>query len=155
VEKIAYEYFRMAAAAQHYNDAALYVVNTSGGGPGNLLRYVQNTRGNKEDQAELDTLLAQMRNVYAPVGIAEDLLVQEIAISYWRSARALRCERGDVTCAGAERKQYEISEMDIRLLMVQPAADAYHSLLRSSGGIKLQQNRTGARRSRSLRFFVD
>ncbi|PYX56281.1 MAG: hypothetical protein DMG76_15280 [Acidobacteria bacterium] len=39
VEKIAYEYFRMAAAAQHYNDAALYVVNTSGGGPGNLLRY--------------------------------------------------------------------------------------------------------------------
>jgi hypothetical protein len=39
VEKIAYEYFRMAAAAQHYCDAALYVVNTSGGGPGNLLRY--------------------------------------------------------------------------------------------------------------------
>ena len=39
VEKIAYEYFRMAAAAQHYNDAALYVVNTSGAGPGNLLRY--------------------------------------------------------------------------------------------------------------------
>jgi hypothetical protein len=39
VEKIAYEYFRIAAAAQHYNDAALYVVNTSGGGPGNLLRY--------------------------------------------------------------------------------------------------------------------
>ena len=102
---------------------------------------VINTHDNKEDQAEFETLLAQMRNAYSPVGIAEDLLVQEIAISYWRSARALRCERGDVTCAGAERKQHVISEMDIRLLMVQPAADAHHSLLRSSGGIKLLLNK--------------
>ena len=98
---------------------------------------VINTRGNKEDQAEFDTLLAQMRDAYSPVGIAEDLLVREIAIPYWRSARALRCERGYVTCAGAERKQSEISEMGISVLMLYSAADTYHSLLRKSGGIKL------------------
>jgi hypothetical protein len=102
---------------------------------------VINTRGNKEDQAEFDALLAQMRNAYAPVDIVEDLLVQEIAISYWRSARALRCERGDVTCAGAERKQDEISAIEISILTVLPAADAHHSLLRSPGGIKLLLNK--------------
>ena len=57
-------------------------------------------RGDMENQAEFDDLLAEMRNFYSPVGIAEDLLVRELTISYWRSARALRCERGDVTCAG-------------------------------------------------------
>ena len=97
---------------------------------------VINTGGNKEDQAEFDTLLTQMQNAFTPVGIAEDLLVQEMATSYWKTARALRCERGDVTCAGAESKQSELSEMDISLLMWRPAADAYYSLLRSSGGIK-------------------
>ena len=98
---------------------------------------VINTGGNKEDQAEFDTLLAKMRNAYTPVDIAEDLLVQEMATSYWRSARALRCERGDVTCAGTEVLQSEMSELELTLLTVQPAGDAYHSLLRSSRGIKL------------------
>jgi hypothetical protein len=51
----------------------------------------------QEDEAEFEALLAALRNEYKPEGIAQDLLVREIAISYWRSARALRCERGAVT----------------------------------------------------------
>src|ERR1039458_7369881 len=39
------------------------------------------TRDNKENQAEFDGLLAEMRDFHAPVGIAEDLLLQELTIS--------------------------------------------------------------------------
>lgn len=40
------------------------------------------TRDNKEDQAEFDDLLAEMRDWYRPVGIVEDLLVREMTISF-------------------------------------------------------------------------
>jgi len=53
----------------------------------------------KEDQAEFDALLAEMREYCKPQGIAEDLLVREIAISYWKSARALRCEEESLRIA--------------------------------------------------------
>src|SRR5258705_11016226 len=41
------------------------------------------TRANKEDQTEFDALLDELRDDYKPIGVAEDLLVQELAISYW------------------------------------------------------------------------
>ena len=93
-------------------------------------------RGDMENQAEFDDLLAEMRNCYGPVGIVEDLLVRELTISYWRSARALRCERGDVTCAGPTEYASELREGEIANLLLEPAADAYHSLLRNSRGIR-------------------
>jgi hypothetical protein len=97
---------------------------------------VINNRRTKEDQAEFDALLAAMRDCRSPVGIEEDLLVQEITISYWRSARALRCERGYVTCAGAAPTESEFSEAEIGILTLQPPVDAYRTLLESSHGIK-------------------
>jgi hypothetical protein len=39
VERVAYECVRTAAAARYCCDAARFVVNTSGPGPGNLMRY--------------------------------------------------------------------------------------------------------------------
>src|SRR5437764_1266114 len=36
-----------------------------------------------EDQAEFDRLLAELREYYKPVGKAEELCVEEMAISYW------------------------------------------------------------------------
>jgi hypothetical protein len=94
------------------------------------------TRDNKEDQAEFDSLLAEMRDFYSPVGIAEDLLVREMTISYWRSARALRCERGHVTCAGAAPHESELSEMEIAILACSNfKVDAYNSLLETSRGL--------------------
>ena len=94
------------------------------------------TRANKEDQTEFDALLDELRDYYKPIGVAEDLKVQELAISYWRSARALRCERGEVTCAGTAPPQAELEEWELSVLMAQPAADAYQSLLERSRGIK-------------------
>jgi hypothetical protein len=94
------------------------------------------TRDNKEDQAEFDSLLAEMRDFYRPVGIAEDLLVRELTISYWRSARALRCERGHVTCADAAPPESELSEMEIAAFACIPfKVDAYNSLLETSRGL--------------------
>ena len=52
------------------------------------------------------------------------------------SARALRCERGHVTCDDAAPNESELSEVEITILTLQTATDAYHSLLRSSRGIK-------------------
>src|SRR2546427_11432652 len=51
------------------------------------------TRANKENQTEFDELLDELRDSYKPSGIVEDLLVREMVVSYWKSARALRCER--------------------------------------------------------------
>ncbi|MGD1080766.1 MAG: hypothetical protein ABR881_20790 [Candidatus Sulfotelmatobacter sp.] len=93
-------------------------------------------RRTKEDQAEFDGLLAEMRDCYRPVGIAEDLLVREMTISYWRSARALRCERGHVTCAIGAPDESELSELEITILTGKSPADAHRSLLESSRGIK-------------------
>ena len=94
------------------------------------------TRDNKEDQAEFDGLLAEMQDFYRPVGIAEDLLVREMTISYWKSARALRCERGNVTCAGAEPHESELSEMEIAVFTCSPfKVDTYNSLLETSRGL--------------------
>ena len=63
-----------------------------------------------------------MRAYYNPVGIAEDLLMQEIATSYWRSARALRCERGEVTIGSTKSTaQPELGETE-ELLLARSAA---------------------------------
>jgi hypothetical protein len=42
----------------------------------------------KEDQAEFDELLSGLHDYFGPVGTAEELLVQEIAVSYWMERRA-------------------------------------------------------------------
>ena len=40
--------------------------------------------------------------IITPDDFAEDLIVQEIAASYWKTRRGYRCERGDVTCYSAQ-----------------------------------------------------
>lgn len=48
----------------------------------------------KENAAEFKQLLAQLQIDLCPVGIVEEMLVEKIAVSYWRLRRALRCEVG-------------------------------------------------------------
>jgi hypothetical protein len=47
-----------------------------------------------EDGAEFDRLLKGLHQQYRPVGSLEELLVQELALGYWRKCRAVRAERG-------------------------------------------------------------
>jgi hypothetical protein len=93
------------------------------------------TGGGKENQGAFDDLLSQLRDYYKPVGMAEDLCVQELAASYWKSARALRCERGEVTLTGTvypESPDLTPLEEDF---LPQPDSNARDVLLQSSRGI--------------------
>jgi hypothetical protein len=53
----------------------------------------------KETSAGIKFLLGQLSESLEPRGILEEMLVEEIAVSYWRSRRALRCEAGEITAA--------------------------------------------------------
>src|SRR5947208_2843114 len=93
------------------------------------------TGDGKEDQGHFDDLLSQLCDYYQPVGMAEDLCVQELAASYWKSARALRCERGEVTRASTIRPELpDFTPLEVDLLP-QPDSNARHFLLQTSRGI--------------------
>ncbi len=49
-----------------------------------------------EKRSHFDALLAQLIDELKPVGILEDMLVEKIAVSYWRLRRALRAEAGEI-----------------------------------------------------------
>jgi hypothetical protein len=53
----------------------------------------------KENPAEFKTLLAQLGKSLEPRGVLEEMLVEGIAICYWRWRRALRCEAGEIATA--------------------------------------------------------
>src|SRR5512135_1202097 len=44
------------------------------------------------DPEEFEALLKQLREDLQPVGQLEELLVERIALCFWKSRRALRCE---------------------------------------------------------------
>ena len=50
----------------------------------------------KESQAEFDELLRGLHDYFAPVGMAEELLVQEIAVCYWMERRAQLYENAQI-----------------------------------------------------------
>ncbi len=52
-----------------------------------------------EDPAEFDELLGGLRRDLAPVGTLEEMLVEKVAVCWWRQKRALRCEAGLVSRA--------------------------------------------------------
>ena len=48
-----------------------------------------------EDRKEFDAVLAALRRGCHPEGILEEMLVERIAVCYWRLRRVLRCEVGE------------------------------------------------------------
>jgi hypothetical protein len=64
---------------------------------GLLAKAVVITAGDyQEDPEEFAQLLDDLREQFLPVGVAEDLEVQEIARYYWRKMRAVRYEHGAI-----------------------------------------------------------
>jgi len=53
-------------------------------------------RSRSEKRSHFDALLEQLIDELKPVGILEDMLVEKIAVSYWRLRRALRAEAGEI-----------------------------------------------------------
>jgi hypothetical protein len=64
---------------------------------GLLANEVVITRGDyKEDEEAFTELLLELREQFTPVGVAEELEVQRIALCYWRTRRAIRYEHGAI-----------------------------------------------------------
>ena len=74
---------------------------------GILAREVVITAGNgKESSEEFQALVEQLWEQYEPVGVVEELLVKRIAACWWRTARVLRAENGEI------RKRLDLLAVD-------------------------------------------
>ncbi len=93
----------------------------------------------EESQAEFENLLAQLRAEWQPEGIREEMLVEKMAVSYWRHRRALRCEMGEIRKAvdTARYREYvrlvEQVRSEVRQLTME---DREHALRKTSRGIR-------------------
>jgi hypothetical protein len=50
----------------------------------------------KEDKEQFDQVLTDLRNDLSPEGALEEILVEEIAVCYWRLRRVVRAEVGEI-----------------------------------------------------------
>ena len=50
----------------------------------------------QEDHLEFKSLFTQLHEDLQPVGVLEEMLVERIAICYWRLRRVIRCEIGEI-----------------------------------------------------------
>jgi len=66
----------------------------------------------KENLAEFKSLLAQLGKSLEPKGVLEEMLVEGIAVCYWRWRRALRCEAGEIATAQSSLSNVE-AEMGV------------------------------------------
>ena len=69
---------------------------------------------------------------YFPTNFAQKLKVESIAVSYWKSMRSIRCERGDLEIWSPPPEP----ENHINLLDMVPSSEACESLLKTSNGIE-------------------
>ncbi|MBI2842383.1 MAG: hypothetical protein HYX78_03185 [Armatimonadetes bacterium] len=54
------------------------------------------TGDGKESRAEFQTLLTLLADDLQPEGVLEEMLVEKIAVCYWRLRRVVRCEVGEI-----------------------------------------------------------
>jgi hypothetical protein len=77
---------------------------------GFLAREVVITAGEGEETLEeFHSLAERLCEYYAPVGVIEELLVQTIATCWWRKARVIRAENGEI------RRRLDTAAVDLAL----------------------------------------
>jgi len=82
----------------------------------------------KENPAKFAALLQGLRDHFSPEGTLEEMLVERVAVCYWRLRRALRCETGetrkllDSAISDAEWQEKSYLEAQVRSLSLPPAA---------------------------------
>ena len=82
---------------------------------GLLAKAVVITTGDyREDAEEFAQLLDELREQFTPVGVAEDLEVQEIALYYWRKMRAVRYEHGAIRKRTGDLREREADNREDR-----------------------------------------
>jgi hypothetical protein len=107
---------------------------------GLLAKAVVITAGDyQEDAQEFTRLLDALREQYTPVGMAEDLEVQKIALYYWRNMRAVRYEHGAIRRrTGDLREREELSR-----------EERFDLALRLGSRSKLERS------SRGIQYLID
>lgn len=72
----------------------------------------------RENPAELENLLGRLRDDLQPRGVLEEILVEKIAVCYWRLRRVLRSESGEI------RKHLETAATSVYLPLAMQAETA-------------------------------
>ncbi len=94
----------------------------------------------KERRGKLARLLAHLREDLRPQGTLEEMLVEKIAVGYWRLRRLLRCETGEIRVGlegvSSSERHWQATQAAIaaKNLKVEPAA-ARARLTQSSTGL--------------------
>ena len=55
------------------------------------------SRNRFENRNQFEALLTRLHDELRPVGILEEMLVEKIAVAYWRLRRAVRAEAGEIS----------------------------------------------------------
>ena len=83
---------------------------------GLLAKTVVITAGDyQEDEQEFAQLLEDLREQFTPIGVAEDLEVQKIALCYWRKMRAVRYEHGAIRQRTGDMREREARSREQRV----------------------------------------
>jgi len=96
-------------------------------------------RSRSEKQSHFDALLAQLIEELKPVGILEDMLVEKIAVSYWRLRRALRAEAGEITDNIRDFRRYRFDTNPATLAL--PSSSDTLKIVRYQNAIERQLHR--------------
>ena len=97
-----------------------------------------------EAQEAFEKVLDALTETFAPDGAVEELLVQQVAVAYWRLARLYRAEGGEIA------RRRNDTERDLAL------ADAWAGASSFAGRLKAEEEALVAamRNRRTLRTFV-
>jgi hypothetical protein len=96
-------------------------------------------RSRSEKQNHFDALLAQLIDELKPVGILEDMLVEKIAVSYWRLRRALRAEAGEICDNIRDSRRYQFTDHPATLAL--PSSRDTLKIVRYQNAIERQLHR--------------
>jgi len=96
-------------------------------------------RSRSEKRSHFDALLAQLIDELKPVGILEDMLVEKIAVSYWRLRRALRAEAGEICDNIRDFRRYQFTDHPATLAL--PSSRNTLKIVRYQNAIERQLHR--------------
>ncbi len=105
---------------------------------GLLSKEVVITAGDgRESKSEFKTLLTHLQEDLRPHGVLEEMLVEKIAVCYWRLRRVLRCELGEI------RRDLDNAKWDEEVRRIDEVAHHRQTLLLNSSKRNLQKSSYG------------
>jgi hypothetical protein len=91
----------------------------------------------KENKSEFHNLLSRLWEDIKPVGVLEEILVEKIAVCYWRLRRLFRCEIGEI------RKELDTASWRFIFKQAEQVAFEKHFLTSAESRQNLKKNSLG------------